>query len=80
MFSSLPSASKVTYIHLYECGDAGHFKFPQDAQNMKTNVNPCVSVTPAALGVQSIVNMYWKALAFTEHVAAHIPRGISFLS
>ncbi|RXN12233.1 transcription factor HES-5-like protein [Labeo rohita] len=29
MFSSLPSASKVTYIHLYECGYAGHFKFPQ---------------------------------------------------
>lgn len=32
MFSSLPSASKVTYIHLYECGDAGHLKFPQDGQ------------------------------------------------
>ncbi len=30
--SSLPSATKVTYIHLYECGDAGHFKFPQDCQ------------------------------------------------
>lgn len=32
MFCSLPSASKVTHIHLHERGDAGRSRFPQDHQ------------------------------------------------